>query len=72
MANYPQNLERLNGIRQAIGEANKALNMINLDPKMTPIEKRQLMDKTYYDILKMAQLGNQMLDLKAEQAQKGK
>lgn len=53
---------QLGEIHQAITEGGKALNMINENPKMSPADKRQLMDTITFQMMGAAERGNKIFN----------
>lgn len=51
---------KLDGIAQALGAQHKAIQQIYLDPKMTPDDKKKLIEGTYYQMITEANYGNQL------------
>lgn len=65
----------LTGYAKAISTSRKYINLIEQNPEIKPVEKRQLIDTALFQIGSIANSGNQMMsDLKkkANQAQQGK
>ena len=52
---------KLDGVYKAISRAHQVLNLIHNNPDMNADEKRQLIDKIYLDMTKMAAAGNTAL-----------
>jgi hypothetical protein len=53
---------RLDGIARALRARQKRVQFIVRDPKMAPAEKRRLIDKAYFDMIRLAQRGNDIAD----------
>ena len=55
------NLYKLEGIDKALADHNQLIREIYKNPAMPPDQKRQLIDATYYNMIQMTQMGNEML-----------
>lgn len=55
------NLIKLDGIDKALSTHNQLIRSIYKNPDMKPDEKRQLIDATYYNMIEMTRMGNEML-----------
>jgi hypothetical protein len=53
-------LASADGIQKALGAQAKAVRNVYRDPKMTPDEKRQYIDMAYLQMIKIAQVGNEL------------
>lgn len=61
IVNNEQNIIKLDGIYKGISNAHKTLRILNNNPDMNEDEKRQLIDRIYFDMIKMARIGNKTL-----------
>jgi hypothetical protein len=57
---------------RALGEMTKAIDLINKAPDMTADDKRQLIDKLYYDAINIAKFGNQTFEALRDDMEKWK
>ncbi len=57
-----EDVARLVGIKTALTTAHKIVDAVYENPKMTPEEKRRIIDQTYLNMTTMAQAGNKVLD----------
>jgi hypothetical protein len=57
----PTYMMKLEGIEKTISEQNNLVRMIYRNPDMQPDEKRQLIDSTYYQMINLSHMGNQMV-----------
>lgn len=57
----PMTLVQLTGIQQAISEQSKLVRDIWKNPDISPEQKRQLIDTTYWRITELAKVGNQSM-----------
>jgi len=55
-------LVSLDGVRKALGAQMKFIHMVNKNKDMTPIEKRQVIDSLYYNMIDIANFGNALAD----------
>ena len=55
------NIYRLDGVRETIKNLNTLIQKINISPDYTADEKRQLIDGAYYQMIRAADMGNQMI-----------
>lgn len=63
---------KIDSIYKAISQAHQALNLIHNHPEMSRDEKRQLIDVTYFQMIKMAKAGNKALKKVREELNKEK
>lgn len=61
LASKDGDIVKLDGVYKAISRAHQVLNLIHNNPDMNADEKRQLIDKIYLDMTKMAAAGNTAL-----------
>lgn len=59
---YASESDKLSGIQSAVSNANKIIQMVNRDPKMTKDDKRQLIDQTMWKATTAAQEGLKIMD----------
>lgn len=59
-------LANLSGVKTALGNSMKFVREVYRNPNLTADEKRQLIDRTYFQMIQIARLGNKMV----EQSQK--
>lgn len=52
---------KMGSINQAISNQNSMIQKINKDPKMSPNDKRQLIDSLYFQMNQTAKMGNELL-----------
>lgn len=57
-----QTFVRLEGMRRVLSEQSRLVHLVNIDPKMRPWEKRQIIDTLYFNMIEIARSGNQLLD----------
>jgi len=57
----PVEMVRLQGIHQALGQAQRVIQLVDKNPTMPADEKRQLIDTMYYQMMAMAGAGNATL-----------
>lgn len=64
---HQNDMIKLRGIQEALINVGHAIQMTNADTKMTPTDKRQLIDKMYFTMIEMAKTGNKASrDIKAK------
>jgi len=61
IAGHESDMVKLDSIYDALSKCHQAINLIHNHPDMSGTEKRQLIDKIYLDMSKMATAGNQAL-----------
>lgn len=54
-------LMQLDGIKQGIGAQNSLIQKITKDSNMSPDDKRKIIDTTYYQMIRAASTGNQLM-----------
>jgi len=59
--NREADIIKLDGIYKAISRAHQVLNLVHNHPEMSGTEKRQIIDVTYFQMIKMASAGNKAL-----------
>lgn len=57
----PQAFVKLDAMDRALNEQNMLIRAIYKNPGIPPDEKRQLIDATYYNMIQMTRVGNQMM-----------
>lgn len=57
----PQAMIQLDGIKEALSKSQQFVKLVWKNPSMTANDKRQLIDATYYQMINMAQTGNQLI-----------
>ncbi len=58
MSVNPVELEKLESIHKALGQATHVIQFVQANPQITPDEKRQIIDATYGQMIYMARTGN--------------
>lgn len=53
---------KLGGIKESLSNINSLIQMTNKNPKMTPNDKRQIIDSLYYQMSSVAKSGNELLE----------
>lgn len=61
-----ENMVNLTGVAHVLSEQNKFIQMVNANPTMTPNDKRQLIDSSYYQMINAAKSGNHIMDAMRE------
>lgn len=56
----PSAMMKLDGIKSGLTNAQRMIQIVTKDPSMTPTDKRQLIDTTYYQMINMARQGNEV------------
>lgn len=69
-AEHQEEMMPLKGVSQAISNGKKYIDMIQQNPTIDPVQKRQLIDTALFQIGSMANMGNQMAE-EFKKAQKG-
>jgi hypothetical protein len=64
--------QAMEGPRQAIGNITKMIDAVHKDPAATPDEKRQIIDKLYFDAIQSAKFGNRVFETLREDTKKWK
>lgn len=54
----PNALVKMTGIKAGLTNAQRLIQLVTKDPKMSEDDKRQLIDSTYYQMINMARMGN--------------
>lgn len=57
----PVRMANLDGFSKALGQQAQLVHLLNANPDITPEEKRQLIDATYYNMIKIAKAGNETM-----------
>lgn len=57
----PQAMVKLDQMDQALNQMNQMIRLVYKNPDIAPDEKRQIIDATYYNMIQMTRLGNQMM-----------
>lgn len=61
MQDNPNALVQMSGIKEALSNQQKVIQMVTKNPSMNADDKRQIIDKTYYQMINMARMGNQIM-----------
>lgn len=61
MKKHVDSFMQLTQIHSALGDQSKFIRLISKNPEMTPSDKRQLIDTTYYRMIELSQAGNETL-----------
>lgn len=57
----PQALVKMDGIKTSLSNTQRLIQMVTKNPQMSPVDKRQLIDSTYYQMINMARTGNDLM-----------
>lgn len=57
----PQAMVRMTQMNNALSQQSQLIRLVYKNPDIAPDEKRQLIDATYYNMIEMTKMGNQML-----------
>ncbi|CAB4121121.1 hypothetical protein UFOVP7_42 [uncultured Caudovirales phage] len=57
----PQAMVRMTQLNSALSQQSQLIRLIYKNPDIAPDQKRQLIDSTYYNMIEMTKMGNQML-----------
>ena len=53
---------KLDFIKKSIGELHKSIRKIHINPTISGVEKRQLIDSAYYKMNEIAKAGNKIVE----------